>query len=526
MNLEQLAEQYPVVAQLQARAAEVQARNVEIQTRNTELEQQLDWFRKQLFGRKSEKRLFPEDPRQLSLGEFFEDLLPQATETVKSYQRRTTKGLSETGEASESLLRFDSTVPVQTIEILPDEVKDLPESAYEVVAEKVTHRLAQRPGAYVVLKYIRKVVVLKSEELKCAPAPAAVLERSLADVSFLAGILIDKFLYHLPLYRQHQRLLASGITLSRVTLTNYVHRVVELLSCIYYAQLSSILQSSVLLMDETPVKAGRGKERGKLKQGWYWPLYGELDEVAFPFATSRAEKAAREVLGEYCGTLVTDGYKVYEKIVDAEDSIRHAQCWVHTRRQFVKAEQLEPELAARALELIGALYAVEAKAANLEPTQKLLARIQQAGPVVEEFFAWLRFELANRVLLPRNSFTQAATYALNRERELRVFLQDPAVPLDTNQLERALRPIPMGRKNWLFCWTEVGAEYVGHIQSLLVTCKLHGVDPYTYLVDVLQRIDSHPVKDVQLLTPRLWKENFAQNPMRSDIDRLRKDTPQ
>jgi transposase len=253
MNLEQLAEQYPVVAQLQAR--------------NAELEQQNHWFRKQLFGRKSEKRLFPEDPRQLTLGESFENLLPQATETVKSYQRRTTQQLPNTDEAAESLLRFDSTVPVQTVEILPDEVKDLPESAYEVVAEKVTHRLAQRPGAYVVLKYVRKVVKLKSEELKCAPAPASVLERSLADVSFLAGILIDKFLYHLPLYRQHQRLQASGITLSRVTLTNYVHRAVELLSCIYYSQLSSILQSSVLLMDETPVKAGRPPERGKLKQG-------------------------------------------------------------------------------------------------------------------------------------------------------------------------------------------------------------------------------------------------------------------
>ena len=540
MTLEELAERYPVVAQLQARAAEaqarvaeeqaraadLQARNLSIRTRNAELRVQLRWLRNQIFGRKSEKRLFPDDARQMSLGETFEELLPQATETVKSYQRRTTKESAETGEVPEPLLRFDSTVPVQTIEILPDEVKDLPESAYEVVGEKVTHRLAQNPGAYFVVKYVRKVVKLKSEEIKCAPAPAAVLERSLADVSFLVGILIDKFLYHLPLYRQHQRLQASGVTLSRVTLTNYVHRTVELLSCIYYAQLSSILQSSVLLMDETPVKAGRAPTHGKLKQGWYWPLYGELDEVAFPFATSRAEKAAREVLGEYCGTLVTDGYKVYEKVVGTQETIRHAQCWVHTRRQFVKAEQLEPELVARALQFIGALYAVEERIKNLEPAEKLRLRIEQSGPVVDGFFSWLRSELATRLLLPSSLFTQAASYALSRERELRVFLHDPEVPLDTNQLERALRPIPMGRKNWLFCWTEVGAEYVGHIQSLLITCKLHGVDPYTYLVDVLQRIDSHPAKDVHLLTPRLWKENFAHNPLSSEAERLRKNATQ
>ena len=108
-----------------------------------------------------------------------------------------------------------------------------------------------------------------------------------------------------------------------------------------------------------------------------------------------------------------------------------------------------------------------------------------------------------------------------RRTELSVFLADPKVPIDTNHLERALRPIPMGRRNWLFCWTEIGAKYAGIVQSLIATCRLHGVQPYDYLVDVLQRIDSHPAADVQRLTPRLWKEHFAANPLRSDLDRPR-----
>ena len=119
----------------------------------------------------------------------------------------------------------------------------------------------------------------------------------------------------------------------------------------------------------------------------------------------------------------------------------------------------------------------------------------------------------------RTRSRKAASYALTREKALRVFLEYPDVPLDTNHLERAIRPIAMGRKNWLFCWTEIGAKYVGIIQSLLSTCRVQGIDPYTYLVDVLQRIDTHPAKDVALLTPRLWKEHFAANPLRSDIDR-------
>jgi hypothetical protein len=146
-------------------------------------------------------------------------------------------------------------------------------------------------------------------------------------------------------------------------------------------------------------------------------------------------------------------------------------------------------------------------------------RAARCKPIVDEFFEWLKITLETKILLPRNPFTEAAGYALAREAALKVFLQFPAVPIDTNHLEREIRPIAVGRKNWLFCWTEVGAKYVGIFQSLLVTCRLHGVDPYTYLVDVLQRVDRHPASDVAALTPRLWKERFAADPLRSAVDR-------
>jgi len=140
-------------------------------------------------------------------------------------------------------------------------------------------------------------------------------------------------------------------------------------------------------------------------------------------------------------------------------------------------------------------------------------RAARCKPIVDEFFEWLKITLETKILLPRNPFTEAAGYALAREAALKVFLQFPAVPIDTNHLEREIRPIAVGRKNWLFCWTEVGAKYVGIFQSLLVTCRLQGVDPYTYLVDVLQRVDRHPASDVAALTPRRWKERFADDPL-------------
>jgi hypothetical protein len=328
--------------------------------------------------------------------------------------------------------------------------------------------------------------------------------------------------YHLPLYRQHQRLADAGITLSRATLTQWVHRTAALLEPIYHALLSSILQSKVLAMDETPIKAGhRGK--GKLHRGYFWPLYGDQEEVAFPFAASRAQAVVREVLGSFCGVLLTDGYTVYERYAQQVNGLVHAQCWSHARRQFVDAAQGEPTLVAQALDFIGQLYqhAARGREQQLADEARLTFRAEHAKPVVEACLTGLDRTLREQVLLPTTPFTKAARYALEREAALRVFLDYPTVPLDTNHLEREIRAIALGRKNWLFCWTEVGARYVGIVQSLLASCRLQGVDPYVYLVDVLQRIDTHPAFDVHLLTPRLWKQHFAANPLRSDLDRLR-----
>jgi hypothetical protein len=165
------------------------------------------------------------------------------------------------------------------------------------------------------------------------------------------------------------------------------------------------------------------------------------------------------------------------------------------------------------------LYSVEGDAKKLELHNDELREHRQshAKPIVDEVYAWRRWQCTRDDLLPSEPFTLALKYIGDRERELRVFLDDPSVPLDTNHVERGLRRIPMGRRNWLFCWTELGAEHVGLIQSLISTCRLHGIDPYTYLVDVLQRVSIHPASQVHELTPRLWKEHFAENPLRSDI---------
>jgi len=468
------------------------------------LRQQIDWFKRQLFGQKSERRIDIGSPGQMSLGEWpGEPAAPEAKgHPVVAHTRKAPSRRND----DESVPFFDETrVPI------------------EIISHKESYRLAQRPGSYVVIKYRRPVVKLKvSEALVCAPAPSNVIDGSRADVSFVAGLLIDKFAYHLPLYRQHQRLADAGFTLSRPWLTQIAQQGAALLEAIYEAQWASIRESRVKAMDETPIKAGQGVP-GKLKRGYFWPVYGERDEICFPFFESREIKHVEAALGltpAERAVLLSDGYHAYAHYA-AKTGITHAQCWTHTRRGFFEAQAAEPEAAAEALALIGELYQVEEdiRQAGLKGERKKDHRLAHAKPVVERFFAWIDERFAAQGLLPSNPLTKALAYARDRRFGLEVFLSDPDVPIDTNHLERALRVIPMGRRNWMFCWTELGARHVGILQSLIVTCRLHGINPYDYLVDVLQRIGQHPEERVHELTPRCWTALFAANPLRSPLHR-------
>lgn len=515
----------------QLRIEAMAAENAALRSRLSAAEQQLqslthelEWFKRQLFGRTSEKRLEIDPAVQpdllARLGQTPADAAPAPREQI-TYERR--KKQRRDDSATDTGLRFDDSVPVETIVLPPSAALDgLSDGQWVTISEKVTHRLAQRPGSYVVLRYVRPVIQRQDTgELVSAPAPANVLEGTVADVSVLAGLLVDKFMYHLPLYRQHQRLAASGIDLARGSLTNWAGRAIDLLRPVFDAQLEHILRSRVVAMDETPIKAGR-KSKGKMRQGYLWPVYGERDELAFCYTPTRAQAHVPAILGEqFEGVLVSDGYEAYARYAQARAKVTHAQCWAHTRRYFEQAKDVEPQAADEALSLIGVLYDNERyiREHKLNGRDKLAWRTKHSEPVVNSFWQWCDTQCQRHDLLPSNPLTKALHYAMARTEALQVFLSDPDVPVDTNHLERALRPIPLGHRNWLFCWTEIGAERVGVIQSLLATCRLHGIHPYTYLVDVLQRVSQHPAKAVADLTPRVWKQRFADQPLTSDLQR-------
>ena len=468
------------------------------------LEQRVAWFERQVFGQKSEK-LLPQDPRQATLFDVPEEP-PAAATSVKSYERSIRKNGTEAHD--DGSVRFDENVPVDVEIVFPKEVAGLDPTAYEVIGEKVTQRLIQIPTQFRIKRTIRKTIKLKNEQtLHTAPAPAAVIDRSFADVTFLAGLITDKFQYHLPLYRQHQRMSAAGVHVSRGHLTKLTHRTLELLEPIYYSILSSVTTSELVCMDETPIKASRA-EKGKMKIGYFWPVFAG-EEVAFVYADTRGHRVVAEVLGKGCKRLVSDGYSAYEHYAKSRGDLIHAQCWAHVRRKFFEAKEHSPPECEKLLDWIRELFEIEAQISGAAEDKIQAARRTRSLLVVDNIFSYLDTLWFEDMKEQSSLLGKAVAYARSRENSLRQFLLYSDIPLSNNHVERAIRPVAIGRKNWLFCWSEVGAKYAAIAFTIVECCKLQQVDPWKYLVDVLHKIDSHPARDVHLLTPKNWKPLFG-----------------
>ncbi len=294
-----------------------------------ELKRQLDWFKRELFGPKSERREV--HPDQLALFESLQERLAPHDERktrVPAHARSTKRSGQEVNDTG---LRFTDDVPVEIIEQSVPELDGPNRDDYKIIDWRESRRLASVPGPHVVLVYRRPVVARKDGRCIIEPnAPVGPLGHAQADVSFLAQMLIDKFCYHTPLYRQHQKLADEGITLSRSTLDNWTHSAISLLKPVAQAVMSGVLGGKAIKIDETPIKAGKGKTkhgRGKMKQGWFWPVLGEDGDIAFHYSPSRGKQVLTDLLKEqFQGTVQTDGYDVYARYFAEHESIIHALC--------------------------------------------------------------------------------------------------------------------------------------------------------------------------------------------------------
>jgi len=491
------------------------------QARIQDLESQLKWFQKNVFGKKSERRVpqeMPSSAEQLPLLEVpatSESVVVKTTEVEKHTRKKSIKVIPA-NNCGESALRFGPEVRIEEVPIANPATIGLTPDQYEIIETRVQDKLCQEKSVYYVKRYTQPVVKLRATgEVKSPPAVERIIDSAIADLSVLVGTCLDKGLYHLPLYRQHQRMARAGITISRGTLTTWASGFIDLFTLVYNAQQLSILDGSVLSMDETPYKIGQ--ENGKMKNQYLWFMYGDKDEVLIHPNEHRSAAVVEQLLkNSFKGTLLVDKLSSYQAAAKKLDLIV-AHCWAHARRYFVEAEEHEPLASKAALDRIRQIYKLEMDTPK-NSKASLRVRSEQIKPLVESFFDWLVLEHARIDSLPSTNYSKAVNYALEAKAELMVFLANPAVPIDNNHTERQIRPLVLGRKNFLFCWSELGATQLAILQSLLLTCQLHRVDPWEYFTDVAIRISAHPRSQIEELTPRRWKMLFSKNNTTSSIN--------
>jgi transposase len=377
-------------------------------------------------------------------------------------------------------------------------------SALVHIGDQVSEKLDCKPLEFFVRREVYPQYACRAcETVVAEPVAPAILDRGSAAPGLLAQVVIAKYTDHLPLYRQEALYARSGVELSRTTLAEWVGAVGVALAPLCAALRAQLLTRPVLHADETPV-AQLEPGTGKTKRCYLFAYRSAegAPVVVFDYRPSRSGSHARDFLGPWRGALMVDEYAGYKALWDF--GITELGCWAHARRKFFDLEAANKSvLAAEALARIGRLYQIEADATNCDAAARHAHRSQHARPQVDAFFEWLT---AIRPKVSDGSGTaNAIDYALRREVALRRYLDDGRHPIDNNALENAIRPIALGRKNWLFAGSARAGERAAAIMSLIATAKANGHDPHAWLTDVLTRLPTTLDRDIGELLPHTWQ---------------------
>ena len=335
------------------------------------------------------------------------------------------------------------------------------------------------------------------------------MDKAIPGPGFLAHLITSKYADHLPLYRQQQIYRRAGLEMPRSTMCGWVSYTASILSPIVEAMKASVLASRKVHTDDTPITVldPTSKPVGS-RRGYMWVYIGDHDNVVFDFTNSRKRNGPESFLKGYRGYLQADAFSGYDRIYAGGDVVEVA-CWAHARRKFFDAQSSHEAETKRILELIGRLYAVEHRARDRKVAPERLLSWRQR--YARRRLGCLRGELDRLSLsaLPRSPLGLAIRYTLNNWKALNRYTEAAHLSIDNNHSERQIKQMVIGRKNWLFAGSEGGAENAAILFSVVVSCKLAGVDPFAYLRDVLMRIHTYPADHVHELILRQWQKRFG-----------------
>jgi transposase len=486
------------------------AENGRLADQNDRLRHLIRQLQRMQFGRRSEKL----DPDQFNLA--LEDL-EQAVAEVEAEQEKADPALRKTRSEKRRAGRGPLPERLPRVEIVvepEDTACPCCGGAMHVIGEDRSQRLDVVPAQYQVIVTRRPKYACRTCQAAVVQAPARLIEGGLPTERLVAHVVVAKYADHCPLYRQAQILARQGITIDRSVLAFWTGYAAAEIKPVWRLMREELLRSTKLFVDETTAPV-LDPGRGRTKTGYLWALArddrpwqgGAPPAVVYSYAPGRRGEYAVALLQGYTGVLQTDGYAGYRALADpkrAGGPATLAFCWAHWRRQFFDLAKSPPApIAADALKRIAELYEIEAEIRGKSAEERQAARQEKTKPLVAALKAWLETTLAR--LAGGSTIAQALRYGLNHWDGLVRFLDDGRIEIDSNTVERSMRPIALNRKNALFAGSDEGAENWAMLASLIETCKLHGVNPEAYLTDVLTKlVNNWPNSRLAELTPWGW----------------------
>ena len=501
-----------------------------LNARIKELTAQVAWLNRQLFGRKSEKlRII--DPSQLNL---FAGMLPENARQISDAHDEAVEKIAGSKEGrkqeKKNRIMMEDLPVLERVILRPD---NLDETLYRKIGQEVTRIVEHKPGQLYIKEIIREKWGLKDNTVPApkgmggvlvAPMPLLPIYKGIAGASLLAEILLQKYEYHMPYYRQIRQYTHLGMKgLTESTIDGWFRQTMELLKPLYEVLRAEVMKADYVQVDETTTPV-INKETHKASKEYLWMVRAVMERLVF-FHYDQGSRAGALIESlanghKFKGYLQCDGFAGYETAFKTNPDVRLLGCMVHIRRHFEQALDENKEMAVHALKEIQHLYRIEHMCddANMTPEERRAKRQELSRPILEAMKLWMETEGVK--YSESSQIGKAITYAYTRWDNMMRYLEDGRLLPDNNLAENEIRPITLGRKNYLFCGNHEAAENMAVVCSLLATCRNHDVNPRDYLNDVISQMPYHAKashKELLQLLPHKWKLTHPESVMTKTI---------
>jgi transposase/uncharacterized coiled-coil protein SlyX len=487
-------------SELEAKSSELETKKSELEAKVAQMQFQIDQMQRLLYGAKRERFIQNRDENQLELP-FYEEELPEPEkkEETITYTRKKAKRENHPGR-----MALPDHLPVKEIIIEPEEDT----TGMKCIGKEVTDQLELVPAKLLIKRYIRpKYIKAEDEEGLShkgviATLPTFPIEKGIAGPGLLAQIMIDKFVDHLPIYRQIARFSREGIKIPSSTINGWQESVCRLLEPLYEVLKKRAFSQGYIQADETPIPVLDKNKKGKTHNGYHWVYYSPFEKVVFfEYNHGRSREGPKRLFAGFKGYVQTDGYVAYD-FLDKKKDITHLNCMAHARRGFEKALDYDKDKAEYAMAKFQELYKIEnkAKQQGLTSTQRHELRLNESLCVLNELGTWI--VETYKTSLPQSPLGKATAYCIHRWDKLMNYLKDGSLEIDNNMAENSIRPIALGRKNYLFAGSERGAQRAAMFYSFLGTCKKNNVNPFDWLKKVLELIPDYKINKLHELLPQ------------------------